>query len=210
MFTLTTPSYTLPAWAVNQLSLIVWNRDAGPQTPLLRATPQGPTGRCDLNVPANSGDSARLVATVGWGASLEPVLVHLPWKWGGRLDWDGTTTLIGYVEQLHLQEWAGLPLLVLELVGHVAPVTYRRLPPLPVPALGDRHGLHTDRPLEDSPEQIYYLLAEAESPLATLAQDALVSSLRVVAVTSLGAQKAGWHNLVNLPLVLDGLTLIGP
>lgn len=210
MFTLTSFSYNLPPWAVNRLGLIIWNRDSGPQSPLLRVAPLGPTGRCDQNVPAGPSDADRLVVTIGWGASLEPVLAHLPWKWGGRLDWNGTTTLIGYVEQLHLQEWAGLSLLVLELVGHVAPITYRRLPPLPAPAVGDRHGLHTDRPLEDSPEQVYYLLAEAESPLATLAQDALVSSLRVVATASLGPGGGGWHELVNLPLTLDGLTLIGP
>jgi len=207
---LTAPGYTLPAWAVDRLGLIVWSRDAGPQAPLLRAAPGGPAGRCALTLPDDSGDPARLAITVGWGAALEPVLAHLPWPANDQIGWDGTVALIGYVEQLHLLEWGGLPLAVLELAGHAAPLTYRRLPPLPVPAVGDRHGLHADRPLEDGAEQVYYLLAEAESPLAALAQDALVSNLRVAAVASLGAEEAGWHALVNLPLVLDGLTLIGP
>ncbi len=207
---LTVPAYTLPAWAVDHLGLIIWSRDTGPQAPLLRAAPQGPAGRYTLDLPAATSDPVRLVTTIGWGAALEPVLAHLPWSGGDPPGWDGTVTLIGYLEQLHLQEWSGLPLVVLELVGQAAPITYRRLPPLPIPALGDRHGLHTDRPLEESAEQVYYLLAEAESPLAALAQDALVSSLRVVAVASLGVEEAGWHALVNLPLVLDALTLIGP
>ena len=99
---------------------------------------------------------------------------------------------------------------MLEVVGRAVPYTYQRLPDLPRPALGDRHGLHEDRHLEDTDEQVYYILADAESPLAAVAQDALVSGLRVVCTTSLGEHEAGWHEFVNIPLVLEQITLIAP
>ena len=127
-----------------------------------------------------------------------------------QLDWQGEVALRGYVEQLHILEVGGLPLAILELVGQSLPHTYDRLPPLPQPALDDRHGLHTDRHLDDSPEHVYYLLADAESPLAAVAQDALVSSLRVTCFASLGEDAGGWDELINLPLILDSITLLAP
>lgn len=216
---LTAPDYALPAWAQDHLTLALWDRDAGPEQPLVSGPASGPHGAFDLPLSDAAAQQMALgglregpqqVVSVGWGADRDPGLVELPWRADGRLGWDGCVTLLGYVEQLHLLEWDELPLAVLEVVGHVAPFTYRRLPPLPLPATGDRHSLHTDRHLHDTPEHACYLLADADSPLAALAQDALVSSLQVVALASLGEQAAGWHELVSLPLVLDSLTLIGP
>ena len=216
---LTPPDNPLPAWAQDHLSLTLWDRDAGPEAPLVSGPLTGPHGAFDLPLDEGAAQQMALgglregpqqLVSIGWGEACDPVLAVLPWRTGGQLGWQGELTLIGYVEQLHLIEWGGLPLLVLELVGHAAPYTYQRLPPLPLPSTGDRHGLHTDRHLHDTPEGVYYALADAESPLAALAQDALVSSLQVVAELSLGEQEAGWHELVNLPLVLDSLTLVGP
>ena len=172
--------YALPAWAQGRLYMAQRDDDAGP------------------------------VIAIGWGEALDPPLVELPRREGMLPRWDGTVSLSGYIEQLHLLEWGGLPLAVLELVGRPVPAGYRRLPPLPLPGLGDRHSERPPAETDGWPEYVYYLLADVESPLMSLAQDALVSSLRVVAVTGLGAQDAYWHELVNLPLVLDSLTLIGP
>ncbi len=216
---LTMPDYALPRWAQDRLALALWDRDTGPEPPLSSGPVSGPHGAFDLPLPAAAAQQMALgglregpqqLITVGWGAERDPALAELPWRADGALGWDGRVTLIGYVEQLHLLEWGALPLAVLEVVGHVAPFTYRRLPALPLPPTGDRHGLHTDRHLHDAPEHVYYLLADADSPLAALAQDALVSSLQIVALAGLGEQEAYWHELVSLPLVLDSLTLIGP
>ncbi len=222
---LTAPDVTLPDWAVDHLHLALWDRDHGPESAFLHAPLHGPTGAFSLALDEESTlklamighrAGAQHVASIGWGKARDPILAHLPWPkdWPDKktvtLGWNGWVMLIGYVEQIHIQEIGGLPLAVLEFCGRAAPITYRRLPPLPQSADGDRHGLHTDRHLEDSPEQVAYLLADAESPLAAAAQDALVSSLQVVCVASLGAQDARWHEVVNVPLLLDALTLIGP
>lgn len=222
---LTAPDAILPDWAVGRLHLSLWDRDHGPESAFLHAPLHGPTGQFSLTLEEETAlklamighrEGAQHVASIGWGPARDPVLVHLPWPkdWPERnsvsLDWRGWVMLIGYVEQMHIQEFGGLPLAVLELSGHAAPITYRRLPSLPQPADGDRHGLHTDRHLEDGPEQVAYLLADVDSPLAAAAQDALVSSLRVVCEGSLGAQEGGWHEVVNVPLLLDALTLIAP
>ena len=50
----------------------------------------------------------------------------------------------------------------------------------------------------------------AESNLAALAQDALVSGLAVDAYTALANDANGWHEIVGLPLLLDTLTLLAP
>ncbi len=222
---LTAPDVALPAWAQAGLYLALWDRHEGPESIIARTSVVGPRGvfRLELSDEATSrlaavgpGEGQRGLVTVGWGEALDPALAILPWPEDGAcrepvdLGWDGTVTLIGYVEQLHFQEVGGVPLAILELSGYPAPFTYRRLPPLPLPASGDRHGLHADRRLDDAREQVAYLLADAESPLTTAALDALVSSLRVVGVASLGVQEARWHAIVNVPLVLDALTLIGP
>lgn len=213
------PDYHLPAWAHDRLTMSLWDRDEGPDHPILSGPVTGPAGQFALPLPDEAAlqlamvghsEGPQHIVTVGWNAALDPVLAELPWQEDGQLGWDGGVSLRGFVEQLHLIEWGGLPLTVLEIVGHALPHTYQCLPALPLPALGDRHGLHTLRHLEDSPEQVFYALADPDSPLAALAQDALVSSLRLVAHCSLGEQDAYWHELVNVPLVLDSLTLIGP
>ena len=211
---LTAPGFSLPEWARGHLYGSRRERDRVPAGTLLSFAVTGADGA--FQIPANDvrSDTAALAA-VGWGEALNPVLANffLPEDWAARdsldLGWDGRVTAIGFVEQMHWQQVGELPLAVLELVGYAVPPTYRRLPSLPLPPIGDRHGLHADHP-DNITEQVYYLLADAESPLATAAQDALVSSLRVVCTASLGTQEARWHEIVNLPLVLDALTLIGP
>ncbi len=209
---LTPPGISLPGWAQDHLALRLWDRREGPEKSLKTVPLTGSGGSFRLETPAIP--EAHRAISIGWGEALDPLLAHLPWPTGSAspvlLNWDGAVTVIGYVEQLHLQEVGGLPLVILEVAGRAAPITYRRLPPLPLPALGDRHSLHTDHSQGDLPEQVYYLLADAESPLAAFAQDAAVSSLRIACVASLGEQEAGWHEIVNVPLILDALTLIGP
>lgn len=222
---LTEPSYTLPAWAQDQLHFTLWDRDEGPQQVIARTPLHGAEGRFQLELDADAALNLAMVGhregphhliSIGWSKALDPVLANLSWpnNWAEArdlsLNWDGTVTLVGYVEQLHLLEAGGLPLAVLEMAAHAAPFTYRHLPPLPLPPTGDRHGLHTDRHLEETGEHVYYLLAEAGQTLAAAAQDALVSSLKAVAFASLGEQAGGWHEIVNLPLILDEFTLIGP
>lgn len=211
---LTAPDFALPEWAQGHLYVGLRQREPDPAGTLLSLPMTGANGTFQIPADDMGKDTVALVA-VGWGEALNPVLANffLPEDRAAQdsldLGWDGSVTVIGYVEQMHWQQVGELPLAVMELVGYAVPPTYRRLPPLPLPAIGDRHGLHTDHP-DNVTEQVYYLLTDAESPLAAAAQDALVSSLRVVCTASLGTQEARWYEIVNLPLVLDALTLIGP
>ncbi len=221
---LTAPDFRLPAWAQDRLWIALWDRDQGPEHVLTSVRTTGPRGafRLDLDTDAQAALSLtgyrpapQHIVSVGWGQSRDPVLANLPWPadWAAhkRLDlrWNGQVTLIGHVEQIHYQEAGGLLLAALELSGYAAPITYRRL--LPLPASGaDRHGLDADRRLDDAPEQVAYVLLDAESPLATVALDALVSSLRVVCVASLGPQEGDWHAVIDLPLLLEALSIVGP
>jgi|GEM_PF-3935178 len=221
---LTAPDFHLPTWAQDRLWIALWDRDRGPEHVLASAAATGPRGafRLDLDADAQAAlcltgyrPAPQHVVSVGWGQSRDPVLANLPWPadWAARkrldLGWDGQVTLIGHVEQIHYQEAGGLLLAVLELSGYAAPVTYCRLPPLPASGK-DRHGLDADRRLDDAPEQVAYVLLDAESPLATVALDALVSSLRVVCIAGLGPQEGDWHAVVTLPLLLEALTIVGP
>jgi hypothetical protein len=223
--TLVPADLPVPPWARDHLWIALWDRDQGPDQVIARTQVTGPEGAfrfalgagqlTDLALTGHRPGPHHLVS-LGWGEALAPLLTCLPWPedWAERerldLCWDHRAAQIGFVEQMHCLEVGTLPVAVLELAGYPLPFTYRRLPPLPLPASGDRHGLHTDRRLDDAEEQITYFLVGAESPLASIAQDALVSQLRVVAVGSLGRQSASWHDLVNLPLVLEELTLIAP
>ncbi len=220
---LTAPDYRLPTWATDRLHLVLWDRDSGPEAPLAHAPARGPHGEFRFALTPDAAltmaltgprQGPRQVVSVGWGDSLDPILAELSWPTdygpATALGWRGEVSLIGYVEQLHAQEMGELGLAVLELAAHVTPITYRRLPPLPLPGLGDRHGLHVDRPLEDRPEQVYYALAEVESPLVTLAQDALISNLKVVCVASLGEDEGRWDEVVNVPLLVEGISLLAP
>lgn len=221
---LTAPDFRLPAWAQDRLWIALWDRDQGPERALACAAATGPRGAFCLNLDADAQAMLSLtgyrpapqhVVSVGWGEARDPLLVNLPWPadWAARkrldLNWDGQVTLIGHVEQIHYQETGGLLLAALELSGYAAPITYRRLPPLPA-AGADRHGLDADRRLDDAPEQVAYVLLDAESPLATVALDALVSSLRVVCVAGLGPQEGAWHAIVTPPLLLEALSIVGP
>lgn len=220
---LTAPEYRLPAWAIDRLHLVLWDRDTGPEEPLGHAEASGPHGEFRFTLTPDAiltlaltghQQGPRQVVSVGWGDTLDPILAELPWPVeadpGVSLGWRGEVSVIGYVEQLHAQEVGELGLAVLELAAHVTPITYRRLPPLPLPGLGDRHGLHVDRPLEERPEQVYYALAEVESALVTLAQDALISNLKVVCVASLGEDEGRWDEVVNVPLLVEGISLLAP
>lgn len=214
----------LPAWAQDQLHMTLWDRDEGPDCVILRSALEGPTGTFAFSADADAALKLAMlghrtgpqhIVSVGWQSNLDPVLAHLPWPRvfsdeSVTLNWDQQVSLIGYMEQIHMQEIGGLPLVVIEMAARAVPYTYRRLPPLPQSVVEDRHGLHADRSLEDCPEQIYYVLADAESSLAAVTQDALVSNLMVMCVTTLGPQEGCWHEIVNVPLLLEKITIIAP
>lgn len=152
------------------------------------------------------------VITVRWGAPDGPALVSLRWQ-PDSLDWDGTAAVGGYVDTLHITNIAGLEDAVAVLTLGAQPLLPSTEPylaarrrskvPYAVPAFQD--GLNAD--IEES---VQTWITYAEGPLAAIAQDALVSKLRVYAFGRLAEDRGAWHKRFALPVLMESLTLFAP
>ncbi|MDZ4763566.1 MAG: hypothetical protein SGI73_03370 [Chloroflexota bacterium] len=184
---------------------------------------QGEHGTFALPSPADLvtlrwGNDAPSAASLGEGERYEvgagTALARLRWK-ADALDWDGQVRIGGYIDTMHITPISGLDderaLVVLSVGGmpllpSVQPypdAAARRNVPYPFPAF--REGM-----AEDVPETITTWLALDDSPVLTLAQDALVSKLRVYVFGRLADERAGWHKQFALPLLLESMTLFAP
>ena len=156
-------------------------------------------------------DSAHLL-TLRWGGADGPALTQFRWQ-PDSLNWDGSVRLGGFVDAMHLTEALDLTeaLAILYLGGQplkpsASPYpTYadRRRVPYPIPAFQDDVADQVE-------ETVTTWMALADSPLMALAQDALVSKLRIFCFGRLAEAEAGWHEHFALPLVREALTLFGP
>jgi hypothetical protein len=189
-----TRTFQIPVYAQDMLFIVTNSGSA--QT-------EGEQGDFDLEFPVDGGAQLR------WAAPNGPILAS--WdivKAWSTLNWDGHVKIGGFIERLHAHELGGLEVVVFELVGGPFPGDHVSLP-----SLEDmRKGIFA-RPSDTEPlvqDQSYPLIVLAESNLAALAQDALVSGLGVDAYASLASAAGGWHEIVGLPLLLDSLTLLAP
>ncbi len=146
---------------------------------------------------------------ITWGAADGPTLAF----WDNTADWlnlrwDGRVKVGGFVERLHAREGGGRELVIAEVVGGPFAADHVGLP-----SLDDmRNGIFA-RPSEVEPldgDQAYPFVILADSNLATLVQDALVSGLAVDVYGVLASEAGGWHEIVGLPLLMDSLTLLAP
>jgi hypothetical protein len=152
------------------------------------------------------------VLTLRWGGADGAALAQLRWQ-PDTLDWDGTVRVGGFVDALHTTEALDLPdaVTVLHIGGQpLKPETRpfpgiaeRRRAPYPPPSFSDGVADEVD-------ESVTTWVALVESPVLALAQDALVSKLRVYCFGSLPDDDAGWHEHFALPIALDGMTLFPP
>ncbi len=125
-----------------------------------------------------------------------------------KLDWDGRVRIGGFIERLHARELGGLEIVIAEVVGGSFPVDHVGLPSLDEM----RRGIYA-RPSDKEPldqDQSYPFIILAESNLASLVQDALISGIAVDAYGALASEAGRWHEVVGLPLLLDTLTLLAP
>jgi hypothetical protein len=189
-----TADLRLPAYARDMLYVVTENASA--QT-------RGKNGLFSLDVAPDG--SLRLA----WGAPNGPMLAiweAIPQSL--KLDWDGRVRIGGFIERLHALEVGGLEVIVIEVVGGPFAADYVGLP-----SLDDmRRGVFA-RPPDVEPlgkDQVYPFIVLAESNMAALAQDALVSGLSVDAYGALASDEGRWHEVVGLPLLLDRLTLLAP
>ena len=152
------------------------------------------------------------VLTLRWGGADGPALRQLRWQ-ADSLEWGGDVQIGGYVDALHITEMDELPAAIslLHIGGQPLKPGMAAYPnraarahvPYPVPSFFD--GL-----AEDVPETVTTWLALEDSPVLILAQDALVSKLRVHCFGHLAEQNAGWHDLFALPIALSGMTIFAP
>ncbi|NDJ62442.1 MAG: hypothetical protein GYB67_15040 [Chloroflexi bacterium] len=150
--------------------------------------------------------------TLRWGDPAGPALTRLRWR-PDSLEWDGAVRVGGYIDALHITELDALPepLVILHIGGQplkpdVRPYptrTERRRVPYTIPGFQD--GL-----ADEVSETITTWMALETHPALTLAQDALVSKLRLYSFGRLAADESGWHDLFALPIALEGLTLFAP
>jgi hypothetical protein len=191
-----TARWTIPAYARAMLWL---------ETESETVQTQGAHGLFTLTAPAE-----RL--TLRWGGAHGAALCQLRWQ-ADSLEWDGRVRVGGYIDAMHITELAPLPEPIVVLIVGGQPLkpgskpypdlADRRAVPYPVPAFHD--GL-----ADEVGETVTTWMAFEGSAALALAQDALVSKLRVYLFGRLAEQAAGWHDLFALPLALDAMTLFAP
>ncbi len=149
------------------------------------------------------------VLVVRWGGEDGPPLAQLRWQ-VDTLGWDGTVRIGGFVDALHITEALDLPeaVTILHVGGQPLKPGARPYPgfdqrkrvPYAVPSFFDSLA-------DDIPEGVTTWVAFSEAPAVFLAQDALVSKLRVHCFGSLPDEDTGWHASFALPIVLDAMSI---
>lgn len=152
------------------------------------------------------------VLTVRWGGEDGPALAQLRWQ-VDSMDWDGRVRIGGFVDAMHVTEALNLPepVTILHLGGQPLNHDYA-----PFPSFGQRKRVPYSVPSFDDgiagdvPEGVTTWVAFTDSPALVLAQDALVSKLRVYCFGTLPDDDSGWHAQFALPIALDAMTIFAP
>lgn len=187
-----TSVWTIPAYARRMLWL---------DTEAAIAQADGAHGVFRLETPAE-------VVVVRWGGAQGPALAQLRWR-ADSLEWDGTVRMGGFVDTLHL---TGEPYPVVLLSVGGQPLRYDAAP---YPSAGERARVpyaapsFSDGLAEEVEEGLTTWLAPDDSPLLTVAQDALVSKLPVYCFGRLAEEDGGWHEHFALPILLEAMTVFG-
>src|SRR5687768_6426404 len=186
-----TEDFTIPRYAQDMLYIASGERSA-------QASGKHGSFRLDL-----TGETR-----ITWGAGGPTLAMWENAPVEASLRWDGRVKVGGFVERFHGLEVGGLEILIAEVVGGPFSVDHVGLP-----SLADMHRGIFARPYDAEPlgrDQSYPFIILAESNLAALAQDAMVSGLAVDAYGTLASDEGRWHEVVGLPLLLDRLTILAP
>jgi hypothetical protein len=184
-------AWSIPAYARGH----VW---VATESDAVRA--EGARGLFTLSAPADE-------VIVRWGSPDGPALRHLRWM-PDALDWDGSVAVGGYIDAVHTTELPGLPeALAILFVGgaplrsdaHPFPTGGRRAQPIAPPAFAAARL--------DIDESVTTWLALDGSPALALAQDALVTKLRVHLYGRLVEDRHPLAEHVALPIALEAITV---
>jgi hypothetical protein len=163
---------------------------------------EGETGLFALAAPTQA-------LTLRWGNEAGPALAHLKWK-ADNLKWNGVVRLGGMVEALHLMELPAMEtsIAVIHFTGR--PLRSDALPYAP-PKQRQKASYTPPDFLESLEEAVEdttttWLVGD-DSPLFSLAQDALTNKLRLWVSGRLAEASSGWETLFALPLLLESVTL---
>lgn len=143
--------------------------------------------------------------TICWG---DAPLTQLNWQ-AGSLDWTGDVRLGGFVTAIHMTQLQAIdyPLAIITLEAYplkpdVVPylsATYRDRNPYPASELLDG--------IDDSGnEGVTTWIADVDSPLVNVMQDAMNQAHRVYVFGQLCSEEQGWHHLFALPILLESVT----
>ena len=166
---------------------------------------EGAHGLFTLTAPADT-------LTLRWGGADGAALAQFRWQ-VDTLEWDGAVRVGGFIDSMHITTIPQLPapIVVLHVGGQPLKPGVKPFPaladrartPYPIPSWGDGIDDAVD-------EGVTTWMAFDEDPALTLAQDALVSKLRVYCFGRLAGQRDGWHEHFALPIALEGMTLFAP
>lgn len=163
---------------------------------------EGAQGLFTLHTPAQ-----KLI--VRWGGADGPALAVLRWQ-PDNLAWDGTIKIGGYVDSLHLTQFPDveIPVGILAVGGQPLQPSILPYPPAVararLPYTSPDFFAAVDDEVDETP--LLWLLPE-DSPLITMAENALLNKLRVWCFGRLAEQQSGWHQHIALPLLLEAITL---
>ncbi len=150
-------------------------------------------------------DETPLTVTVCWG---DAPLTQLDYK-ADSLDWNGTVRLGGFATAIHMTELQAIdmPLAIITLEAQA-------LKPTVTPFLSSSQRSNYPYPPpdgldgidDDSPEGVTTWIAEIDSPLTGLMQDAMNQGHRIHAYGQLAPEEHGWHQFFALPILLESVT----
>lgn len=183
-------SWTIPHYAQSHLRI---RTDTGKQYSIT-----GTQGEFDL-------DETPRTITVGWG---DAPLTQLDFT-SGALDWDGTVCLGGFVTAIHMTELQAIDM-ALAIVTLEAQPLKPSVTPFLTPSQRSNYPYAPPDGLDgiddDTPEGVTTWIAEIDSPLTGLMQDAMNQGHRIHAYGQLASEEHGWHQFFALPILLESVT----
>ena len=150
-------------------------------------------------------DDIPSILTISWG---DAPLTQLSWT-ADSLDWNGSVRVGGFVTAIHMTEIQAIemPLAIITLEAHplkpsVIPfITPAQRANYPYPPSDCLEGID-----DEIPEGVTTWIAEIDSPLTGVMQDAMNQGHRIYAFGQLASEEHGWHQFFALPILLESLT----
>jgi len=150
-------------------------------------------------------DETPATITVCWGTAP---LTQLEYT-SESLDWDGTIRLGGFVTAIHMTELQAIDMALAIITMEAHP-----LKPTVKPYLSsNQRANHPYTPPDgldgiddETPEGVTTWIAEIDSPLTGVMQDAMNQGHRIHAYGQLAPEEHGWHQFFALPILLESVT----